>query len=51
MFYSTTPGYIYCLPGFDQCISIFNYLFWIPFIFFGQKVLLELFVLIVLDQF
>lgn len=50
MYFSTTSGYAECSGGGD-CTSPFYFLFWLPFQFFGQKVFLELFVLIVLDQF
>jgi hypothetical protein len=44
------PGYIKCV-GNTTCTGIAYVLFWMPFIFLSQKVFLELFVLIVLDQF
>lgn len=49
MFFSTNEGYAEC-DG-SQCVSPYYIIFWLPFMFFGQKVFLELFVLIVLDQF
>lgn len=50
MFFSTTEGYVECMEG-ETCVSSLNFLFWLPFMFLGQKVFLQLFVLIVLDQF
>ncbi len=39
-----------CISG-DSCTSSYNIIFWLPFIFVGQKIMMELFVLVVLDQF
>ena len=52
MYFSTNQGYVVCNDGSTTtCISSLNFLFWLPFVFLGQKVFLQLFVLIVLDQF
>lgn len=52
MFFSTQEGFVQCSDGTTtSCVSSLNYLFWLPFVFLGQKVFLQLFVLIVLDQF
>ena len=52
MFFSTKEGYVQCTDGTtSSCVSPLNFVFWLPFEFLGQKVFLELFVLIVLDQF
>ncbi len=40
-----------CIDSTSSCVSPVNFLFWLPFLFLGQKVFLQLFVLIVLDQF
>lgn len=52
MFFSAYPGFVTCSDGTStSCVSSLNLLFWLPFVFLGQKVFLQLFVLIVLDQF
>lgn len=34
-----------------SCTSPYYIFFWLPFIFVGQKLIMELFVLLILDQF
>lgn len=43
------PGYVTC--NTPNCTQSINFLFWLGFIFLGQKVFLEMLGLIVLDQF
>jgi hypothetical protein len=50
MFESMYPGYTSCNNS-DTCTSPYNIFFWLIYIFFSQKVFMEMFVLIVLDQF
>lgn len=49
MFESTQPGYVDCIN--PDCTQPVNFLFWLVFIFCGQKIFLEMLGLIVLDQF
>ncbi len=51
MFESSLPGYVICKDGGSGCVQIYHLVFWILYVFFSQKVFMELFVLIVLDQF
>ena len=51
MFESSVPGYVQCQGGGNDCTQPVNFVFWLPFIFFGQKVFMEMLGLIVLDQF
>lgn len=50
MYESMIPGYVQCTTS-DSCTSPVNLLFWLIYIFFSQKVFMEMLVLIVLDQF
>lgn len=50
MYESMFPGYVQCTTP-DSCTSPFNLVFWLIYIFFSQKVFMEMLVLIVLDQF
>ena len=51
MFESITPGYVECADGTNSCVEKSYLIFWLIYVFFSQKVFMELFVLIVLDQF
>ena len=51
MYESIEKGYAYCKDGTQDCITYTSVIFWLFYIFFSQKVFMELFVLIVLDQF
>ena len=50
MYESMIPGYVVCKEG-TTCVSGLYLIFWLIYVFFSQKVFMELFVLIVLDQF
>lgn len=51
MFESIKPGYVECVDGSQSCVVSTYLIFWLVYVFFSQKVFMELFVLIVLDQF
>lgn len=50
MYQTMHDGYVVCKPGVD-CIQMAYLVFWLAYVFLSQKVFMELFVLIVLDQF
>lgn len=50
MYETIYDGYVIC-KGQTDCTQWYFLLFWLVYVFFSQKVFMELFVLIVLDQF
>ncbi len=50
MYESIYDGYVTCKDGVE-CTQWYYLIFWLVYVFFSQKVFMELFVLIVLDQF
>lgn len=50
MFETILPGYVVCEAN-TSCVSMGYLPFWLFYMFLSQKVFMELFVLIVLDQF
>lgn len=50
MYETIYDGYVVCKPG-TVCVQMGYLAFWLVYVFLSQKVFMELFVLIVLDQF